>query len=419
MTSVQAPPARFSLKDHLFNQDTVTTLAEQVGAAHPEFAADRFVVDVMAGLPERELKQRIVWIAQCLRRHLPEDYRRAVGVILNALPPELDPSLSDGDFGDFIHAPYAQFVADYGCTPTDLGFSLAALREITKRFSAEYAIREFLNTFPETTLSTLTQWTQDPNYHVRRLCSEGTRPSLPWGGKLRIPLSAPLPILEVLHADRTRYVTRSVANHLNDISKSDPDLALSTLTRWQAAGRQGSDELDYLTRHATRTLIKQGHPDALSLWGLSGQPPVEVVDLSLTPTVSIGGALEFSFDLVAVEAADVLVDYVLGFQGKGGGLTGRKVYKLKKLSLQAGERIRVTKRHPLRANMSTRQLHPGIHTLQLQINGVAHGEWEFVLDSAHEGMAPDQRQHHHPTVRVGGPTLRCVPAAGCCAARPV
>lgn len=381
VTSPATPPERFSLKDHLFNLDTVTLLAGQVRTASDRFEADAFVTEVMAGLPERELKQRIAWISHCLRRHLPNDYRDAVSVILAALPPRLDESLTDNDFGDFIHAPYAHFVAEHGCTAADLNFSLEALREITMRFSAEFAIRDFINAYPETTLATVAGWASDPNYHVRRLCSEGTRPTLPWAGRLVTPVSATIPILDQLYADPTRYVTRSVANHLNDVSKVDPDLTIATLQRWQAAGRQDPAEMDFMVRHATRTLIKKGHPDAMALWGMSPDPQVSVVDLRWTPVVAMGEALEFSFDLVADEAAEVVVDYVMRFQGKGGGLTGRKVFKLKSLSLGAGDRVRVTKRHPMRAGMTTRQLYPGPHEIQLQINGADHGTWPFTLEA--------------------------------------
>lgn len=373
---------RFSLKDHLFNRDKVAGLAAEVAAVYPAFEAERFVGDAVARFPELELKARIAWIAECLRVHLPSDYLAAVSVIVQALPEPLDASLADDDFGDFIHAPYSHFVADYGCSSEHLETSLEALREITMRFSAEYAIRAFINAFPEPTFATLEAWAGDPNYHVRRLCTEGSRPSLPWAGKLQTPVRAAIPLLDMLYADPTRYVTRSVANHVNDISKTDPELAIATLRRWLASGRQSDVEMTFIVRHATRTLIKKGHPDAMALWGMSSDPRVRVVDVAWTQEVAIGQALEFSFDLVAEEDAEVIVDYVMRFQGKGGALSGRKVFKLKSLSLAGGERVRVTKRHPLRPNMTTRQLYPGPHEFQLQINGADHGTWGFDLTEA-------------------------------------
>ena len=73
--------------------------------------------------------------------------------------------------------PQNDFVAKYGLDYFDI--SMRALYEMTKRFTAEGAIRAFIQTYPDRTLTLLRQWAQDPNCHVRRLVSEGTRPRLP------------------------------------------------------------------------------------------------------------------------------------------------------------------------------------------------------------------------------------------------
>jgi 3-methyladenine DNA glycosylase AlkC len=256
---------RTPLKDRLFTHEKVELIAGGIKGVHPAFPADEFVAAALARLPELELKARVDWIATCLEGHLPRDFRRAAGVLLRSLPAPVDPTLSDGDFGDFIYAPYAEYVARYGCTDGRLEFSLAALREITTRFSAEFAIRPFLDAFPDHTLAALITWTHADHYHVRRLCSEGTRPRLPWARNLTLPYGAGIPILDLLYADPTRYVTRSVANHINDISKKDPDLALDTLDRWRESGRQRPREMDFIVRHAARTLIRAGHVRALEM----------------------------------------------------------------------------------------------------------------------------------------------------------
>jgi 3-methyladenine DNA glycosylase AlkC len=171
------------------------------------------------------------------------DFRRAVGVLVRSLPAPVDPTRSDGDFGDFIYALYAEYVARHGCTAEDLEFSLSALRKITTRFSAEFAIRPFLNLFPDQVLAILQIWTEDEHRRVRRLCNEGTRPRLPCPPSLTLPYHVGIPLLDRLFADPTRYVTRSVANHVNDISKKDPHLALDTLERWRGSGHQRPREM--------------------------------------------------------------------------------------------------------------------------------------------------------------------------------
>lgn len=368
---------KFLLKDILFNKSKVEQIAGEIRRAYPSFKGKEFVKDVVAKFPELELKARISWIAGCLKQYLPGDYRQAVGVILRSLPAPNNPELSDGDFGDFIYAPYAEFVSKYGCNKEDLQFSLDALCELTMRFSAEDAIRYFINAFPGETLKKLSTWSKESHYHVRRLCSEGTRPKLPWSQKINIPVTTPLPILDNLFFDTTRYVTRSVANHINDISKIDPNVALDTLSRWKKSGKQTPEEMDYIIRHALRSLIKSGNPKAMKLLGVSHKPDVRILDLKVPAKVKMNTALEFSFTIRAQENVHIIVDYILYFQNKSGKLNGRKVFKIKKLSLDEGKSIVLTKRHLLREQMTTRKLFSGRHELEIQVNGNSYGKKTF------------------------------------------
>lgn len=374
-----APAKKVLLKDQLFNRVKVEKLAREVEHVYPSFKRSAFVLEVMAGFPERELKERISWMAVCLKKYLPNEYKKAVSVMLKALPEPCDPTLSDNDFGDFIYAPYADFVAQHGCTKAHLDFSLRALREMTTRFSAEDAIRYFINAFPEETLKVLLAWSKDGHYHIRRLASEGTRPKLPWARKVTIPIIAPLPILDNLFQDNTRFVTRSVANHLNDIAKIDPDLCVDTLLRWQKSGKQQPAEMDYLVRHGLRTLIKQGNPRAMQLLGFSHAPQVRVSDFVVPTEVKMESALAFSFDVKAQEDANMVIDYILCFQNKTGQLNSKKVFKLKTVSLGKGEKITLSKQHPLRQFMTTRTLYAGLHSIALQINGRVFAEKSFLL----------------------------------------
>jgi 3-methyladenine DNA glycosylase AlkC len=371
----------FSLKDALFNRAKVSGLAAGIARVYPAFHEDAFVEQCVERFPELELKQRIAWIRECLRTHLPDDFRSAVRILLDALPPPLDPAKTDNDFGDFIYAPLNDFVAVYGRARTDLRFSLHALRKLTMRFSAEDAIRFFINEYPAETYAVLEEWTGDTHYHVRRLVSEGTRPSLPWSMKLAVPPGWALPLLERLYADPTRYVTRSVANHLNDISKVDPGQALSTLARWEESGSQRPAEMAFIVKHALRTLVKRGHAGALSFLKYSPDPQVTLDRLKLaSDTVAIGSALEFEVQLTAAREEAVVVDYIIHFRGKAGGLTNKKVFKLAAATLRPEVAVRFSKRHRLRGDMTTRALYPGSHALEIQVNGkrLARAEFELV-----------------------------------------
>ncbi len=367
------------LKDQLFNSEKVRKLAGEIQRTYRPFKSDRFADEVIAKFPELELKARISWIAVCLKKYLPSDYTRAVGVILEALPTPNNPDLGDDDFGEFIYAPYSEFVAKNGCIRKHLQLSLDTLYQLTQRFSVEDAIRYFINAFPDETLRRLLLWSGDSHYHVRRLCSEGTRPKLPWSQKINIPIAAPLPILKNLYADKTRFVTRSVANHVNDISKVDPSLALETLARWKKSKKQSSKEMSYIIHHALRTLIKQGNPGAMKLIGLNHAPRVHIKKFTVPKQVKMNTALEFSFSIESPEESNVIIDYVIYFQSKVGKLCRKKVFKLSKIKLAQNTPVVVSKRHVLRQHMTTRTLYRGKHRIEVQVNGRLFAGRAFML----------------------------------------
>lgn len=381
-TSAKPEKEKFSLKDHLFNRERIVYLAGLFQQADEQFDAAGFVRQTMKSLSSLELKQRIKHIATTLEDYLPRDFRKAAVQIIAALPPPLDPQLTDDDFGDFIFAPLGEFVVRNGLEAKHLKLSLRTLKQLTMRFSMEDAIRYFLNEFPEETMDELRSWAVDKNYHVRRLASEGTRPSLPWSAKLSLDVGVPLPLLDLLHADPTRYVTRSVANHLNDVSKRHPERVLELLQRWRTASSQDPSELDWISRHALRTLVKQGHAPALEFLGFSQLPPIVVDRFQLsTPTVYAGEAVEFTVELKAKRDTRLVLDYVMD-AAKAGGRRSQKVFKLRQLDLGAGQSATVTKRHVLRADATTYRLYSGTHHITLQINGQSFGTASFELVTA-------------------------------------
>ena len=369
------------LKELLLHPGKVADLAGWLKAADPGFDAAGFTARVLTRLGDLELKARISWISQVLDEFLPADFAAAADIIESALPPPLDPTLTDNDHGDFILAPFGDYAARHGTGPGNLDRAIALLHALTRRFSMEFAIRRFLIRHKARMLAVLAGWTQDPHYHVRRLVSEGTRPLLPWAERIGWAPADTIPLLDALHADRTRLVTRSVANHLNDIAKADPAVVIATLTRWREDARQDPAELDWMTRHALRTLIKQGHPGALAMIGYHPDPDIDIGPLVLDPAdgkVAIGGTLRLAFDITARAEEPLLVDYGIGFL-RASGKTSEKVFKLKQLTLRAGETVRLSKRYTFRANSTTVRLHPGRQSLFVQINGKRVREAAFDL----------------------------------------
>lgn len=258
----------FYLKDRLFNREKVEKLASELQTGFEfykkKFQKENFVKEVLEKFSELELKQRITHITEILHKYFKNvnaNYLQAIKIIQKAMPSELDNNLSDGDYGDFIYAPYAEYIAKHGLEKKYLEISLNMLEEITKRFSAEFAIREFWNQHEKKVYKKFLEWSKHKNYHVRRLASEGSRPRLPWGKKINLQFTKTEKILDNLFSDKTRYVTRSVANHLNDISKIDREFVLRKLKEWQAKNKihkkQNDKEMEFIKRHATRTLRKK------------------------------------------------------------------------------------------------------------------------------------------------------------------
>ena len=167
--------------------------------------------------------------------------------------------------------PHCFFVAEYGLDHFEP--SMQAHYQLTQRFTAEFSIRPFLIKHTEATLARLRQWARDPNEHVRRLVSEGTRPRLPWASRLPAFQADPAPVLallELLKDDPALYVRRSVANNLNDIGKDHPRVLMQTAQRWM---RDATPERAWVVRHALRWAVKQGDPAALKVLGFGKKSP--------------------------------------------------------------------------------------------------------------------------------------------------
>jgi 3-methyladenine DNA glycosylase AlkC len=254
--------------------------------------------------------------------------------------------------------------------------------EITKCFTAEFAIRPFLRVHQARTLKQLQAWCGHPDEHVRRLVSEGSRPLLPWGGnlpELLVPPQPTLGLLERLHRDPSDYVRLSVSNHLNDFSKHHPDLVIQTLTRW-LKNAPHDVRVGKLARHACRTLLKAGHPGALALHGYGSANSVELETCELTPAkVKLGGSLAYR---VVVRnrtrrPLKVMFDYAIHYR-KANGMLSAKVFKGRIRELSAGERWEITGQHSLKP-VTTRVYHSGMHGFAPQLNGQAFPPLDFMF----------------------------------------
>lgn len=365
------------LKDQLFNKETVERLASEYSAALPHFDAERFTREALSGFSERELMARMEWLADCIEAQLSIDFNVMSEELEAAMPAALSKEKTDDDFGQFIHAIPGILAARHGLYEHRVR-AMQLIYEATKRFSMEFYIRPFLVRWPDETLNDLHKWAEDENYHVRRLVSEGTRPKLPWAKAVGLAPDQTLPLLDKLHGDPTRYVTRSVANHLNDLSKSVPDQVIERLDLWQSGKDQDAKELDWMTRHALRTLVKTGHGGALGLLGYQSDVSLDAALSVITSDLQIGEALVFTCTINSPKPVKLLVDYRIEF-ARPEGRTGQKVFKLAKGEASPEKPFEARKVHLLKADATTFKWHQGRHSLVLQVNGKDWARTDFYV----------------------------------------
>lgn len=361
------------IKD-IYSHEFYRHLAAVIKEAYPSFLEKDFVQQVM--IPDfqaMEWKERLKHSTKTLGLFFPERYLEAVPVLLKVI----EVLKSQGISGGLEHMIFPDYIETYGLD--DFRPSVSAFEAITQFISCEFAVRPFIIKYGDAMIAEMIGWSRHENPHVRRLASEGSRPRLPWAmalPTLKKNPSAILPILERLKDDPSEMVRRSVANSLNDISKDHPNVLLDIAKKWKGQ----SKTTDAIVKHAARTLLKQGHPDVLSLYGLD-LDGLELSDFQLhTPVVRINDALSFSFALHnnSIEGKKIRVEYGIYYKKANGTLT-KKVFKISEKSLESGQQVTVQRKHDFRV-ITTRKYYPGAHRAAVIINGSELESLEFILD---------------------------------------
>jgi 3-methyladenine DNA glycosylase AlkC len=353
-------------------------IAECLKRAHQAFSLPLFSKGLEEALELLELKQRMHLIADRIEVGLPAHPPELFSILVKTLA--TDEADTRGLRG-FLVWPLTEIVARRGLDHFDE--AMAALCEMTCRFTGEFAIRPFLRNHRERTLKQLHAWCAHPDEHVRRLASEGSRPLLPWGGNLPELLEPPHPtlgLLEKLHRDPSDYVRLSVSNHLNDFSKHHPSLVIETLARWR---KQNPDDprLEKLARHACRTLLKTGHPAAMEFHGYGSAKSLELAGFRLTTnSVKLGGYLEYHLVIrnSSRRPFKVMFDYAI-LHRKANGTLSPKVFKGRVKDLAPGEHWEISGRHAIKP-VTTRVYHSGLHGFEPRLNGRISPALDFMLN---------------------------------------
>lgn len=357
----------------LYSVDYISHIAHCL-AAEADIDPEKFVAFTLADpWNDMSLKERMARLTDGLVHFLPGPFENDI-TILKRLLPQVSGDVQK--YADML----SMFVPDYavakGLEKPDL--SLDALMHFTDLgTSSEFAIRPFILRAPETVLEEMLVWASHDSADIRRFASEGCRPRLPWAMALP-PLkkdpSPLLPILETLRADSSKFVQKSVANNLNDISKDNPEFVLSFADKWL-----GSDEnTDWIIKHGCRTLLKQGNTRALALFG-SAAIKVDNPALTLQETnIPFGESVVFSFEaMIDGELPDNLrLEYAIHFM-KSNGKTSRKVFKISEKK-PVSNVIKLRKAHKF-IDYTTRKHYGGKHGVTIIVNGIDVSNHDFLL----------------------------------------
>jgi 3-methyladenine DNA glycosylase AlkC len=358
-----------NLKDE-FNKAFIESLATKIHTEASSFDSPSFIKSIINdNWEERELKDRIRFITTNIHLHLKFSYPKQIEILSQIVP----------DYGGLKGMLFPDFIQTYGIN--DLETSLNAIELFTKYSTAEFAIRPFIEKYPDQTMKQMLRWSSNKNEHLRRLSSEGCRPKLPWAPALKNFIIDPtpvLPILENLKNDDSLYVRKSVANHLNDISKSQPNLVLKTTKSWF----NKTKNTDWIIKHALRTLLKKGDKQALAIFGLDNSRQIEVDNLKPSKSqINIGDYIHFDFDIVntSKQERNIRLEYKVAFV-KANGSTSNKVFQISEFSLKANSTKNFNRKQWFK-ELSTRKHYPGEHKITLIVNGDEKSDIRLILNS--------------------------------------
>lgn len=386
-------PAKNKLSDdsafkNWINKDVVQKLALQIQLYDKNFPKDSFQ-KVSSQLAPLELKARVQLICDSLIKSLSSDYLRNLKLIVNVVtqPKDAKKALQGFELWPLLH-----YIQTQGLDHPKA--SLLALETLTEYFTAEFAVRPYIIHHSSLAFEILKKWSESSNLHHRRLASEGSRPRLPWGEQIKALIANPhptLPILYRLRFDDELYVRKSVANHLNDISKDNPSLMLETLRDWQLEAQklckehkismESLNHFQWILQHSLRGLVKKSNPQALKLVGIDSKARFQLTNLMVRKKkISVGGTLEFSFEIHNPSTtAEALIDFVIHYQ-KANKKLSPKVFKLTRKKIERGQTLSIQKRHSFKV-VTTRKLYAGLHELEIIVNGQASGKISFHLQA--------------------------------------
>jgi hypothetical protein len=168
-------------------------------------------------------------------------------------------------------------------------------------------------------------------------------------------------------------VRKSVANNLNSISKDHPEEALKIAKSWH-----GKDpNTDWIVKHALRTLLKKGHPEALEIFSYAKPKSLQIDGLKLTIKKAPEKCAYCEFSLQGKKPLGKLrIEYKL-VMPRLRGKTGSKVFMISDREI-TDKKIDIRFKHSFK-KVTTRVYYSGEYKMEILINGQRLGEAQFRL----------------------------------------
>lgn len=354
-----------------YNAQLLHKLATDLQSVYHPFKTDDFIQSIIDDAWEcLGLKDRIYKISAGLGRFLPSDYEEAIHILDNII----------GNYGTWQNSTggfFPIFIELYGQEEKYWDISMDAFKRYTPYASCEFAVRPFIIHHEERMMKQMYNWTRDENECVRRLASEGCRPALPWALAIQSFKKNPtpiLPILEQLKQDFSIYVQKSVANNLNDISKTHPAIVTRLVKDWYGKDKH----TDWIVKHGCRTLLKKGNREVLHLFGYRDDAYIDIVEFKLQKaSVSLREDMVFSCTISVRDTTNIRAEYGIDYK-KANGKHNRKIYRISETTVKKNQMKSYTVTHSF-TDLNTRKYYPGMHTIVLLINGVEHCKSDFEL----------------------------------------
>ena len=344
------------LLKNVYTFEYITNLANKINIEYPNFQDKLFISSIFDDNWDKlELKARMRHIAIKLNDFLEMPYFNQLEILKPV----------SKDFSSFEAMFFQDFVEVFGLD--DFKNSMNALEVFTIDSSSEFAIRAFILRYENETMHQIKLWAKHENEHLRRLACEGCRPRLPWAIALPKYKENPmkvLEIIEILKYDKSKYVQKSVANNLNDISKDNPELIINFVQN----NLNISKELDWICKHASRTLLKKSDKNILSLFGYKSDNSLIVEDFLLNESINLEEKLNFSFyiNTTKEKIGNIRIEYAIDFQ-KANGTLSRKVFMLSQNEIN--QKDKSFKKYHSFKTLTTRKYHKGLHKIAIIING--------------------------------------------------